>query len=102
MTGYEFLQENKSGRTILHFAVETLNYKLLRFLLDECPNGLTINAENYAGHTAYQLARVMDKKMARDLMSRGAYGNVDDIDDDEHPDHNAEEYDDEVRKPANC
>lgn len=95
-----YLQEGKGGRTILHYAVERVNGKLLRFLLDECPigpNGLRIDMPNYAGHTAYQLARVNDPSMADELVSRGADDSSEDIDEEDHPDHNVDtDEDDEV------
>lgn len=79
--------------------METLNSKLLRFLLDECPigpNGLRLDTPNYAGHTAYQIACLMDSRLADELVDRGADVNVGDIDEDDHPDHNAEDMEDEV------
>ncbi|KAL0267461.1 UNVERIFIED_CONTAM: hypothetical protein PYX00_009721 [Menopon gallinae] len=97
-------REGKSGRTILHHAVETRNTKLLRFLLDECPigpNGLRIDTPDYAGHTAYQLACVIDPRIARELVDRGANFQVEDISEDDHPDHNAEEAEEEISEMDN-
>ncbi|KAL3880103.1 hypothetical protein ACJMK2_032372 [Sinanodonta woodiana] len=48
-------RESKSGRTVLHFAAETGNRRLLDFLFS-CSD-VNIDAENYEGATALQLAR---------------------------------------------
>ncbi|KAK3584491.1 hypothetical protein CHS0354_006023 [Potamilus streckersoni] len=48
-------RESKSGRTVLHFAAETGNVRLLDLLLS-CSD-VNINAENYDGATALQLSR---------------------------------------------
>ncbi|KAH3780271.1 NF-kappa-B inhibitor alpha-like [Dreissena polymorpha] len=50
--------DRKSGRTALHFAVETGNTEMIRFLLQYLENngGLQLDARTYAGETPLKLA----------------------------------------------
>lgn len=81
--------------------METLDIKLLRFLLEESDliglNGLRLDTPNYAGHTAYQIACIVDKRLAEQLVMKGADSRVGDIEEDDHPDHNAQDMEDEVK-----
>lgn len=70
-------REGKQGRTILHKACEDGNEPMVLFLLKECRK-LDIDAENYAGLTAYQLANanasysVKHQIIAQELLRHGA------------------------------
>lgn len=66
------LQEGKTGRTLLHFAIEENNEKLVNFLFDECPQ-ISLETETYSGLTAYQLASLTHNQLLiEDLKRRGA------------------------------
>lgn len=71
-------REGKQGRTILHKACEEANDTLVLFLLTECSSKLNIEAETYAGLTAYQIASANAiysskyHKIAQDLLKHGA------------------------------
>lgn len=69
------LQEGKSGRTALHYAVEYGIHRVTKFLLEECPigsSGVQLEMPTYAGYTAYQLAACIDSALARELADKGA------------------------------
>uniref|UniRef100_A0A182NE26 Uncharacterized protein n=1 Tax=Anopheles dirus TaxID=7168 RepID=A0A182NE26_9DIPT len=55
-------REGKSGQSPLHISIDQGNEELANFLLDECPC-LSLEAETYAGLTAYQLALIQDKRI---------------------------------------
>nr|WCL52336.1 NF-kappa-B inhibitor cactus [Gryllodes sigillatus] len=63
-------REGKSGRTVLHYAVELGLSSVLHFLLEEC--AVQLEASTYAGHTAYQLAACIDSALAHQLSEHGA------------------------------
>lgn len=63
-------REGKSGRTVLHYAVELGLTSVLHFLLKECP--IQLEAPTFAGHTAYQLAACVDTALAHQLSEHGA------------------------------
>lgn len=66
------LQEGKTGRTLLHFAIEENNEKLVNFLFDECPQ-ISLETVTYSGLTAYQLASLTHNQfLIEDLKRRGA------------------------------
>lgn len=49
-----YLQEGKSGRTAIHYAVEARDPGLVAFLTESCRVSLT--KETYAGLTPYQVS----------------------------------------------
>ncbi|XP_067010124.2 NF-kappa-B inhibitor cactus isoform X2 [Anabrus simplex] len=63
-------KDGKSGRTVLHYAIEQRLPRLCRFLLEECAPQLEV--PTYAGYTAYQLASCIDAAMANQLIEKGA------------------------------
>ena len=63
-------REGLAGRTALHLAVEHGCKSVLSFLLQECRPRL--DATNYAGITAYQIALCVDTQLAMDLVRFGA------------------------------
>jgi len=70
------LQDGKSGRTALHYAVEYGIHRVTKFLLEECPigpSGVQLEMPTYAGYTAYQLATCIDSALARELADKGAH-----------------------------
>lgn len=87
-------RDGKSGRTALHYAVEKCDDEMLAFLLEDTAAG--VDTPTYAGHSAYQLAAAINSSAAPVLLAHGAAMMDLDDDDDGHPDHNAEESDDEM------
>ena len=70
-SGVVVLQEAKSGRTVLHLAIEQRQESVLRLLLEGgLQLQLQLNATTYAGLTAYQLASCVDATLA-DRLARG-------------------------------
>lgn len=70
------MQDGKSGRTALHYAVEYGIHRVTKFLLEECPigpSGVQLEMPTYAGYTAYQLATCIDSALARELADKGAH-----------------------------
>lgn len=90
------MQDAKSGRTALHYAVEYGIHIVAKFLLGECligPRGVQLELPTYAGYTAYQLASCIDSALARELADKGALPS--DIPEDE--DSDTDISDEEVR-----
>nr|CAD7263773.1 unnamed protein product [Timema shepardi] len=77
-------REGKSGRTPLHYAIESRNATVILFLLEDCPpgpNGLQLETTTYSGFTAYQLAACLDASLAHRLAEKGALAlNTPDLD----------------------
>ena len=48
------LKEGKSGKSVLHWSVETQNLELVQFLVSRCK--ADVNVRSYAGHTPLHLA----------------------------------------------
>lgn len=68
-------RDGKSGRTALHYAVEYGIHRVIKFLLEEYPIGVSevqLEMPTYAGYTAYQLATCIDSALARELADKGA------------------------------
>lgn len=63
-------QEDRSGRTALHLAVETRNVQMVELLVNEC--GADVNAVTYSGHSAFQLACGSNSRMSDKLRQLGA------------------------------
>lgn len=63
-------KEGLAGRTALHLAVERGCRPVLTFLLKECRPCL--DAQTYAGITAYQIALCIDPQIASELVRAGA------------------------------
>ncbi|XP_015122357.1 NF-kappa-B inhibitor cactus [Diachasma alloeum] len=63
-------REGLSGKTALHIAIEHGCHSVVSFLLKECRPCL--DAPNYAGLTAYQIAICLDSQLANDLVKLGA------------------------------
>ncbi|CAG2059500.1 unnamed protein product, partial [Timema podura] len=76
--------EGKSGRTPLHYAIESRNATVILYLLEDCPpgpNGLQLETTTYSGFTAYQLAACLDASLAHRLAEKGALAlNTPDLD----------------------
>nr|CAD7454304.1 unnamed protein product [Timema tahoe] len=77
-------REGKSGRTPLHYAIESRNATVILYLLEDCPpgpNGLQLETTTYSGFTAYQLAACLDASLAHRLAEKGALAlNTPDLD----------------------
>lgn len=70
------MQDGKSGRTALHYAVEYGIRGVTQFLLEECsigPSGVQLEMPTYAGYTAYQLATCINSALAMKLADKGAH-----------------------------
>ncbi|KAJ6217207.1 hypothetical protein RDWZM_008364 [Blomia tropicalis] len=58
-------QEGKSGKTILHWAVENLNDKLVYFLLNKC--NASISIRSYSDQTAFHVAWKIQHSLRSDV-----------------------------------
>lgn len=65
-------REGRSGYSPLHMAVESKAVEVIKFLCEECKT-LSIDTENYAGLTAFQLSLLTNQEnVAKYLMKEGA------------------------------
>ncbi|XP_052125122.1 NF-kappa-B inhibitor cactus [Frankliniella occidentalis] len=85
-------REAKSGRTVLHLAVEYERTAVLQLLLEDVLQLLQLDATTYAGHTAYQLASCVDAALANRLATRGAQPRAFPVDDSSEDEDDEEMY----------
>jgi NF-kappa-B inhibitor alpha len=85
-------REGRSGYSALHKAVESKAAEVIKFLCEEC-QVLSIDTENYAGLTAFQLSLLTNQEnVANYLMSRGATPYFTSEDSDMEDDSDASDY----------